>query len=116
MLSFLSPIISGLALVWAIYSFFIKSRDEERDKERNSIKMAIESQEIYMRKELYDMKAKLAKQEDELVKMKLSLISLITQSKAHTASFSETVQRWEKTLDRHEQKLDNFGKVIIKDK
>jgi hypothetical protein len=36
MLDFLGPIISGLALSWAIYSFFAKKKEEQADQDRKS--------------------------------------------------------------------------------
>lgn len=116
MTGILSPLISGLALVWAIYQFVIKSRDERNEEKVRFIGNAIEMQKAYLEKELYDLKIKIGKQEEEMARLKISVISLISESKNSSVSFKETVQRWEKTLDRHEEKLDTFGKVIVKDR
>lgn len=113
---FLGPIISGMALMWGIYSFIIKRKDEEREREQKRIHIAIENQKAQLEKELYELRSKLGAQQEDLVKMKLSLMGLSVQSKSQVKSFEETIVRWEKTLDRHEAKLDNFGKVIIKEK
>lgn len=116
MINLISPIISGLALVWAIYQFILKSRDERSDEKVRFIGNAIEIQKAYLEREVYDLKSKLTKQEEELSKLKLSVISLISESKNSSVSFKDTVQRWEKVLDRHEEKLENFGRVVIKDR
>lgn len=53
-------------------------------------------------------------QEKEFEKMKVIVHSLTSQTKTQGQIFNDTTKRIEKVLDRHEDKLDNFGKVIIK--
>jgi hypothetical protein len=111
----LGSIISGLALVWAMYQFFVKRMDDANALKQMQIKNLIENSKEVLEKEINLLKGQLHEQEKEFEKMKLVVHSLTTQTKLNGQSFNETTKRIEKVLDRHESKLDNFGKVIIKD-
>lgn len=114
MIQFISPIISGLALIWAIYQFVLKTRDEQSEKRMTHIGNSIEVQKAYLEKELYDLKSKFDAQQREFSNTKLVVAQLVVQSKSTSENMKYNLDRFEKTLEKHDQKLDNFGKVIIK--
>ncbi len=116
MLQFLSPIISGLALMWAVYQFYIKARDEKNEERTRFISNSIELQKAYLEKEVYELKSKFETQQKEFINMKLIVAQLTSQSKSNAESFKQSMDRFEKTLEKHDQKLEGFGKVIIKDR
>lgn len=111
----LTQVISGLGLVWAIYQFVIKRMDDRNKEKQMEISNAIKSAKENMDKEMHELKLQLKHQEKEFEKMKLTVVSLSSQTKSQGQVFNETSKRIEKVLDRHEDKLDNFGKVILKD-
>lgn len=116
MYQFLSPILAGLALVWSIYQFVLKTRDEESDLRIRTINNSIEIQKAYLEKEVYELKSKFESQQKEFINMKLIVAQLTAQSKNHSETFRQSMDRFEKTLEKHDQKLENFGKVVIKDR
>jgi len=106
----LGPIFSGLALSWTIYQFWTKKAQDKAFEEKQAIHAAIRMSQAYAEKEINELKIELKSQKEEFEKMKLSVVTLLNQSRNQDTTF----QRIEKVLDRHETKLDTFGKVIVK--
>lgn len=114
MKEFLGSIIGGLSLIWAIYQWIIKRQDEEAAKKQKEIQTAIQYQKDELEKEMRALRKQVQSQEEAFDKLKLTVNSLNIQTKSQGQVFNDTTKRIEKVLDRHEDKLDNFGKVIVK--
>ena len=112
--SLLSPLISGAALAWAIWQFIIKKREESAKEKQAEIKVLIFEQSSALDKAMAEIQKRLAKYDSDMDKFKISIASLIVEMRAQAKSQSENTARIEKVLDRHEAKLDSFGKVVIK--
>lgn len=114
LLKLVSPLISGAALTWGIYSFVIKRRDEKAAKDRHDYEYTVQKTREYLEKEIYALRADVIKQKEEFEKMRLATMETNTRSVAHGELIKVSLDRLEKTIDKHDAKLENFGKVIVK--
>jgi hypothetical protein len=118
---FISPLLTALGLMWAVYQFYIKRQDEKQAQARAELTKMIGESGESMRKEVNFIKEQfgdIRKEFDQLKQLSLASASkLDAQSNlmlAQAKIFDESIKRLEKTLDRHEQKLDAYGSVRIK--
>jgi hypothetical protein len=117
----IGPILSSIGLVWGMYTFFIKRKDEQAKKERDEFSALIEFASNRSEKDLSLVKEKLSDMKQDMDKLKsamgTNIQKLDAQSNLFLAQakvFDEAQKRVEKTLDRHEEKLDAFGLVRVK--
>lgn len=110
----IGSIVGGLSLVWGIYQWIIKRSDEAAKQKQVEIQNAIKWQRDAFEKEMTMLRNQNHEQEKEFEKLKLTVHSLMSQTKTQGQIFNDTTKRIEKVLDRHENKLDTFGKVTIK--
>jgi hypothetical protein len=118
--SLIGPALSSAGLIWAMYTFFIKRRDEAQEKQRADIIKLVESAAKDAEREARELKEKVNQMQIEVSKVKGMALSagskIDAQSNlllAQAKMFEEAIKRVEKTLDRHEEKLDNFGKIKV---
>lgn len=100
--------------MWSIYQFFLKDRDEKFKKTVGDIQSATREQYDNVLGQVKSLESRLSVQDKSFNDMRVTIASLMSQVKSQGQSFNATTSRVEKVLDRHEEKLDNFGKVIIK--
>lgn len=112
----LSSSISGMALVWGIYSYVIKSREAAAEKDRTDFSLSVHRTRDILEKELGSLRTKLEIQSEELMKLKLSVLESNSRIITHGSLIENNLARLEKVIERHDAKLDIFGKVIVKDK
>jgi predicted RNase H-like nuclease (RuvC/YqgF family) len=110
----ITPIISGAALSWGIYSFILKRRDDKAAKDRHDYEYTVQKTREYLEKEIYSLKTDLLRQKDEFEKMKLAAMETNTRSVTQGEMIKFSLASLEKTIEKHDTKLENFGKVIIK--
>lgn len=114
MLPYIGNIISGMGLAWAIYTFTTKRREETAEKDRKDFLKTYQYTTSLLEKEINDIKAKLEGHQKELSTLRLAVVSSHEKIKMHNQLLVDNYTRIEKILDRHEQKLDSYGKVIVK--
>ena len=116
MFNLIGPIISGLALMWTIYTFFLKKREEAAQKDRQDFMSQIGLTKDLLNTRVVNLESQLIAQMKEFESLKQNVHILNEKIKIHTQVIQKNYDRMEKIMDRHEQKLDDFGKIIIKDK
>jgi|WetSurMetagenome_2_1015567.scaffolds.fasta_scaffold193584_2 hypothetical protein len=111
---YLGNIISGLSLTWAIYSFVIKKREDSAEKDRKDFLNTFKTAVYLLEKDVDSLKSKLESNTKELSNTRIAVVTTHEKIKLHNQFLEENYKRIEKVLDRHENKLDSFGKVVVK--
>jgi len=117
----IGPLLTGLGLVWGMYQFYIKRHDEKQERDRREVLKIVsdtaEKQErevVYLRDQFKDLKKDLEsfKAVAQSASNKIDAQSQLMLAQA--SRFDESIKRLERTLERHEAKLDSFGMVKVK--
>lgn len=111
---YLGNVISGLALSWTIYVFFTAAREKRAAKDREDFNKTFSLSTSLMEKQITELKLKIDGQEKEFNNLKTAMISQAERMKTLGYIIDESGKRVDKALERHEQKLDVFGRVIKK--
>jgi len=110
-----SLIVSLLSITWAVYSFALNRRQKQSEDLKadifRTISMAREQQE----KALHDTKLAINTLQFEIGKLRETLVQASTKSEVVADSIKEDIERIEKNLERQQSRLENFGRVIVKD-
>lgn len=114
LLKLVTPLISGAALSWGIYSFILKRRDDKAEKDRVDYVLQVHKTREYLEKEIYALRAEQIKQKEEFEKMRLAAMETNTRSISQGELIKFSLSSLEKTIEKHDAKLENFGKVIVK--
>lgn len=108
------PYVSSMGVLFTIYQTVIKKSEEKRAKDVESANYLTEQKFNRIEGDLKKVQDEFEKQKNAFVEMRVHVTRLTTETEAQGKSFQEASQRLEKSIERHEKKLDAFGKVTIK--
>lgn len=111
---FLSPLISSAGLLWAVYAFYIKKKEQDDKDARDALYLVVRKTEDNLTNELNKTEQELKSMRQEIERLKESFLNFSPRISAGHEQLNESLKRMERALDKYDQKLDSFGKVIMK--
>lgn len=108
-----ASLVSTLGIVWTIYAYFSNQREATADKDRKSFLDLFRVSTDLIKQENIDLKRKFEIQENQIQDLKLQLAVLGQKISMLNNTLDESSIRFEKVLEKHDNRLESFGKVKV---